>query len=299
MPSLAYSIVIATLGRPEHVARTLDGIARQTRRPEQVILVDASKDGKTREATETFSRLLPIRHLQAAEASAAKQRNQGAAGVTTPLVAFIDDDMDLRPDMCARICEVFDNDLTERIGGISARMEGASHPQPGGLLWLYYRLQAGYSDATYGARLFGPAINCFPCYERSSAELIGADWLNSACVFYRTPMFLREKFPDFHGSSFMEDVHLSARIAKTHALYFHAAALCTHCDGAKSAPRSDEKERARMRVRNQRIVAREVMHCSGPLFEAKLLLHKIFITIAILRWRKEARWDAIAGTWLS
>ena len=37
-----------------------------------------------------------------------------------------------------------------------ARIEGMSHPRPKGLLWLYYRIQAGYADRTYGGRLFGP-----------------------------------------------------------------------------------------------------------------------------------------------
>jgi hypothetical protein len=55
---------------------------------------------------------------------------------------------------------------------------------------------------------------------------------------------------------------------------------------------------ARMRIRNQRDVARDVMNLSGPVFEAKLLLHKLFVTVSILRWQKNARWDAIAGTWL-
>src|SRR5205085_4047936 len=144
------------------------------------------------------------------------------------------------------------------IGGVSARIEEIERPVPSRFSWWYYRLQAGYSDETYGAKLFGPAINCLPCYNESDDDLIPAQWLNSGCVFYRTPVFLREKFPDFHGYSFMEDVHLSARIAKTHRLFFHKRALCRHRDATNSLKRN-VKELARMRVRNQRAVARDVL----------------------------------------
>jgi hypothetical protein len=126
--------------------------------------------------------------------------------------------------------------------------------------------------------------------------LIPADWLNSACVFYRTPIFLKQQFPAFEGYSFMEDVHLSARIAKTHALYFHAGALCDHRDGGRGT-RSNVREIARMRIRNQRRVAREVLEVSGPSLEMKLLLQKLFSTIAILRRHEPAWWDDLVGTW--
>ncbi len=215
------------------------------------------RDG-VREVAAGFESRLPILYERAVKPSAAMQRNQGAAQITMPVIAFMDDDITLHPGACERICEVFDNDESRRVGGVSARIEGSSHPAPRGLLWWYYRLQAGYADETYGARLFGPAINCFPCYERAAAGLIPADWLNSACVFYRTPVFLKEQFPAFEGYSYMEDVHLSARIAKTHRLFFHAGALCDHRDGGRGT-RSNAREIARMRIRNQRRVAREVL----------------------------------------
>jgi GT2 family glycosyltransferase len=293
---LEYGMVIATHERAAHLAETLEALERQARLPARIVVVDSSKSEGVREVAAGFESRLPILYERALKPSAAIQRNQGAAKIAMPVIAFMDDDITLHPGACERICEVFDNDAAESIGGVSARIVGSSHPVPRGLLRWYYRLQAGYSDETYGARLFGPAINCFPCYERTAAELIPADWLNSACVFYRTPVFLKEQFPAFDGYSYMEDVHLSARIAKTHRLFFHAGALCDHRDGGRGT-RSNAREIARMRIRNQRRVALEVLDCSGPGLELKLFLQKMFSTIAILRRREPVWWEEIAGTW--
>jgi cellulose synthase/poly-beta-1,6-N-acetylglucosamine synthase-like glycosyltransferase len=259
-------------------------------------VVDSSRDEQTRAVVEAQSAALPLRYERAIEPSAAKQRNQGARQVTTPLVAFIDDDARLFPDTCEKLCRVFDEDPTGAIGGVAGRLTGTPRPVPRGLLWYYYRLQAGYAHATYGGKLLGPAVNCYPSYTETDGELIPADWLSSTCVFYRTTAFQAELFPSFSGYSFMEDVHLSARIARKHQVFFHRSALFEH-DDAPSSWKRDLAALARSRIRNQRMVAREVMGFSGPLFELKLLLHRLFVTVYLLRQRGEGTWKEITGTW--
>jgi len=293
---LAYSVVIATFERAEELRGTLLSLARQTRPPEQTIVIDASRDEKTRDLAGTFGQDLPLVYERATVASAAQQRNQGALLATAPLISFMDDDIVLAPGTCAALCEVFDRDEKGEVGGVAARITGMRHTVPKGLLWWYYRLQAGYADRTYGGQLFGPAINCLPSYSEESGDLIPAHWLNSTCVLYRRALFLSEKFPEFAGYSFMEDVHLSARIGKTHKLYFHASASCEHHD-APSTWKRDAKAMARMRIQNQRLVAREILQFSGPLFELKLLLHRLFATVSILRRREKNWWPTLVGTW--
>ena len=296
MTPLGYSLVIATFERPRELEEALSSILIQKRPPEETIIIDSSREQATREVVKSFESRIPLRYEQAAAPSAAMQRNQGARRVRTPLIGFLDDDVLLSPDTCAELCEVFDRDEKQEVGGVAARIEGMSHPRPLGLLWLYYRIQAGYPDRTYGGKLFGPAINCVPCYDESEGLLIRGDWLASTCVFYRRECFIREMFPDFHGYSSMEDVHLSGRIAKTHTLYFHAKALCEHRD-ASSPWKRDPGAMMRMRLRNQRLVSREIMGLSGPLLEWKMLLHRLFVSVYILRTRPPGWTDALIGAW--
>lgn len=301
MKELAYSFVIPAYELPDELDATLGGVLQQTRQPAAVIVVDSSKDDRVRRVVERWSDRLPTRYLKAEVASAAAQRNQGARTidpVATPLICFLDDDIALYPDTCARVCEAFEQDEQRGIGGIALRIDEIVRTEPHGWSWWYYRLQAGYRDRTYGGRLFGPAINCLPCYTESDGDLIPAEWLNSGGVFYRSELFLRELFPKFEGYSFMEDVHLSARIAKTHRLYFHKTARCQHRDGAATRPRDDHRARARMRIRNQRLVATDVLGLRGPVFELKMLLHRLFASVSILRSRPPAWRDELIGTWI-
>ncbi len=297
MSLLSYTPVIATFERPEDLRRLLESLAAQERKPAQVIIIDSSRDERTKEMVGAMNNGLDLCYERAEIPSAAEQRNQGVRLVKTPLVAFMDDDVTLYPDSCEKLCRVFEFDKEERTGGVVARMTGADRPVPRGLLWWYYRIQAGFDHPTYGGKLFGPAINCFPSYsEPQSEDLIPADWLHSGCVFYRTNVFLKERFPCFPGYSFMEDVHLSARVGKTHRLYFHTSARFDHHDSTSSWKR-DFKGIAQKRVRNQRLVAEEILGLKGGELEWKLLLHRLFVTIYLLRQRGPGFWQEIAGTW--
>lgn len=298
-PPLAYSLVIATFERPDDLEITLAGVVAQSRPPQEIIVVDSSRDDRTSALTGRWSGPCPLRYQRSHARSAARQRNEGAAlidGAASPVVGFLDDDITLYPDTCAKVLGVFDFDNEAKTGGVAVRIEDFERPEPRGWIWWYYRIQAGFADRTYGARLFGPAINCLPSYTEGEGDLVAADWLNSGCVFYRTALFHREQFPAFEGYSFMEDVHLSARIARTHRLYFHKTARCRHRDGSNSLKR-DVTGIARQRVRNQRLVCREVLGLSGAAFEAKLLLHKLFVSVAVMR-RRDASWkQELLGTW--
>lgn len=301
MTPAPYSLVIATFERPGDLAVTLAGVETQTHRPAEIIVADSSRDEETRALCESWSNRLPIQHIRSEFRSAARQRNQGAelTAPTSEVIGFMDDDITLHPEAAEQICRVFAADAKGEIGGISARIDEIQRTAPSRLTRLYYRLQAGYTDGTYGGRLFGPAINCLPCYNEpaeADGALIRAEWLNSGCVFYRREPFLREKFPSFEGYSFMEDVHCSARIAKTHRLYFHTRARCSHRDGTNSLKR-DHVTLARQRIANQRLVAREVLGLRGPRLAWKFFLHRLFASITILRQRQPGWTQSLRGTW--
>ena len=289
----AYSIVIATYERPRELGPMLASVAAQTHHPERVIVVDSSRDDETRRVADAYADKLPLLYERAIEPSAARQRNQGAAHVLTPLVAFIDDDAVLPPDLAEKLCAPFADETT---GGVAGRIDEPRRPVPRGLLRWYYRLQAGFDHPTYGGLVFGPAINCYPSYVEAKGDLQPSQWLSSTCVFYRTALFRAEQFPKFDGYSFMEDVHLSARIGKKHRLYFHRDAVFQHHD-ATSTWKRDQRTLARSRIQNQRRVAREILGFSGLQFEAKLLLHRLFVSVYLLRQRQPGWSDSLLGTW--
>lgn len=291
--ALGYSIVIATYERAAALRDALASVAQQTRLPERIVIVDASAGRESERVAQESS--LPTIYRRAERPSAAVQRNQGFRDVDSPLVAFIDDDVVLAPDVFGKLCAVFESQPDT--GGVSARMNGAEHSAPGALLRRYYRLQAGYDDATYGGRLFGAAINCFPCYAVQRDELIAADWLNLGCVMFRSELFRAELFPQFEGYSFGEDVHLSARIGNRSRLYFHATARYDHFPSMSPAKRHVFRN-ARMSAHNRRMIARDVQRLGGWELLWKDALHRLFVTVFLLRTRPAGWPQMIAGNWL-
>jgi glycosyltransferase involved in cell wall biosynthesis len=287
--SAEFSLVIATFERPDDLAITLGGVERQISRPMEIIVVDSSADARTRSLCEQWGGRLPVRWVKSDARSAARQRNAGAelTSAASAVIGFMDDDITLHPDTCALVTEVFAGDTAGEVGGVAVRIDEIERPPPSMLARCYYHLQAGYP------------INCLPCYTEpaeAGGNLIRAEWLNSGCVFYRREPFLRERFPAFEGYSFMEDVHLSARIARTHRLYFHTRARCSHRDGTNSL-KKDFAGLARQRIRNQRIVAREVMGLHGLPLAWKFLLHRLFASVTILRQHRLGWTRELIGTW--
>lgn len=289
-----FSIVISTLDRPQSLAEALASIAAQTHRPRAVIVVDASTGGASREVCEAAA-ALPLQYRKSDAPSSAMQRNAGAESVRTPLIAFMDDDVVLRPETMEKMCAPFADDPAGEIGGIGGRIDDQQHPRPRGLLWLYYRIQAGYWHPTYGGKVFGPAINCLPCYD-DAPGLIPGDWLNSTCVVYRTPVFAAEKFPEFTGYSYMEDVHLSTRVARKHRLYFEPRAIYAHRSQSSSF-KKNHKALAQSHARNRRLIATEILGQRGPVFALKSFLQRLFESFYIVRHRNPGWIDELIGTW--
>lgn len=288
----AYNVVIATLDRPKSLETVLNCLAVQQHPPALVILADASIGEETETLSRQYADRLPILYLRCATRSAAAQRNAGAERASTGLVGFLDDDIEFPPDHFTKLIGAFDNETA----GVSGREEGMSHRLPGPLLRLYYRLQAGFQHRDYGASLFGLAINTVPCYEHSDSSLICSPWLPSTCVIYRTSDFQAERFPDFAEYSYMEDVHLSARMARRGKLCFLPNARFVHRSGS-SAFKNNVRTLARHRIKNRQVVAREILGVTGKKAAWLLFLHRSFVTVYLLRsrpaeWRRE-----LAGTW--
>ena len=291
-----YSVVIATRNRTGFLKTTLESLAGQALRPQLVVLADASDDpAETRAAMESVPGLA-YSHQCLVNRSAARQRNAGAALVSTGLISFMDDDVKLEPDVMWRLAECFAGAENRDVRGVAARIKGMEHRTPGFFLWLYYRIQAGYSHADYGGRLFGPGLNCLPCYHNEDPEKIPADWLNSTCVMYRTELFNRVKFPDWDGYSFMEDVWLSAKIGKGGGLYFLKSACYEHFS-APGEHKADACSLARMRICNQKRIAREIQGIRPVMLKWKMLMHRMFVSV-ILLYRRGQNWkEEWRGLW--
>ncbi|WP_421839114.1 glycosyltransferase family 2 protein [Novosphingobium sp.] len=121
---LRIHIVIATVGRPALLRETVGLIARQTRRPDGVLIVAPAQDDF---GTAGASDVCP--ELALSPKGLCRQRNRALdlLGGRADIVLFLDDDFVMAPDYCAAIEALFASD--PGIAGITGNLvaDGVRH----------------------------------------------------------------------------------------------------------------------------------------------------------------------------
>ena len=90
--ALTVSVVIATRNRAEWLRDTLNSVARQSRCPDEVVVVDNASTDRTREVVLSFADQLNIRYVHEPRRGIPYARNTAVRSATGDIVAFIDDD---------------------------------------------------------------------------------------------------------------------------------------------------------------------------------------------------------------
>lgn len=118
-----YDIVIATRNRPAALGMSLPLIARQTRQPRKLIIVDASDNPNTLDAVLRACPPAPGVELlveRPARCNSSFQRNLGLRHVEAPVTLFPDDDSLWFPDTAAAMMAVYEQDRDGKVGGVTA-----------------------------------------------------------------------------------------------------------------------------------------------------------------------------------
>jgi GT2 family glycosyltransferase len=101
------SVAIATLDRPDKLARVLDSLAAGERLPDEVIVVDQSQGSDTREVVEAARGRLPLLYRHSSHRGLARNRNVAIRHATSPYLAFTDDDCVADPGWVRAIAQTF------------------------------------------------------------------------------------------------------------------------------------------------------------------------------------------------
>ena len=112
------SVIIPTLRRPEHLARSLESLARQTR-PASEILVGIRPDDHSNDAViEKFQKQLPLRSVEAKGVGVIGSMASCLREATGDYIALLDDDIELPPDWIERMVgHIRDNSGVLAAGG--------------------------------------------------------------------------------------------------------------------------------------------------------------------------------------
>lgn len=115
------TVIIVTYTRPDCVKTCLERLRKQTRLPEQVVVVDASADDHTKAICADFPESLYVRNRPGGYGSQARSRNIGLQQATGEIIAFIDDDSFAHPTWLEELVKPYDDPAVGGVGGRALR----------------------------------------------------------------------------------------------------------------------------------------------------------------------------------
>lgn len=225
---LRHTAIIITMDRLDELQVTVEGLARQTLPPQQLLIVDASREPVRREDFKSLQFECVIMHTQP---NICAQKNLGLSHANADVISFFDDDITLERDYCRFIVERFAKDEEGKIGGIGGVMRNPpKRSAPEVLFRKFFLLQTDHGKSRF--RLSG-----FPDPGFSFKEETTVEFLASTAVSFRSSAIGDVRFDErltghAHGlptgRGFSEDILFSTMIGRHHRLCILPAAGFIH-----------------------------------------------------------------------
>ncbi|MBI5641482.1 MAG: glycosyltransferase [Nitrospirae bacterium] len=213
---MTISFVIATKDRPHDLESLLKNLADQACRPDQLIIVDASKTSNEA-MTKRYSSCFDLQYIKyTASPSASAQRNAGIRAVRNDidLVGFLDDDVVLEKGAMGAML-FFWQTTPEDVAGCAfnlrnfepAGAEGFKHTGLAQMLGLYSRKKGVVMPSGWQTMI------------GTVGETIYVEWLPIGASVWRRQIFDLFQFEEyFSGYSYLEDLDFSYSVSRRYRL---------------------------------------------------------------------------------
>ena len=244
------SAIIATLGRPEPLARCLESLARQTIPVAEVVVVHCGEDAATEIVTRDERWLeagMHVRYFLYPERNCAAQRNFAIEQASHDNLLLIDDDVEVDARWAEELFKPIWDD--PKVGATMGNLLNQPMPKPTPFWRIYRILLHGKTRGLQPGLLVGAALpNGFPT---DAKDLIPCEWIGGGASALR-----REAFQSiggfasfFKGSSPGEDLDLGYRLSRNWKVYYVPSATCIHHQSAIGREKSDHHQYLAMRSR--------------------------------------------------
>jgi len=217
--TLTASIVIITMDRPLDVLTRLDALLEQTRLPEEVILVDASRNSclVADFISPAFEREGVLFVYERAEPSTSAQRNLGVERASGDVVFFLDDDIFLDPEYIQEVMSVYETKAKGSVGGVRGNLKPPfrSCSLPARLYQMFFLLDEFSLNRRAKIKLSGYCRHSCKVYSPTSIRICPSN-----CVSVWRDTFVEHLFDTtFGGYVIGEDVDLTWRLSSEKPIY--------------------------------------------------------------------------------
>ncbi len=275
------SVIICTKDRCADLVPHMVSLKKQTRLPNEVIVVDASvRDaGLIQELLKTYDSTFDKTFYIRALPGLTKQRNIGVKASEGEIIFFFDDDTVLEPEYIEKIMEVFERDEDGQIGGAIGRIKGVSSSKRWGIQWL----QKWFYLASSGDGCF--KASGLPTWPHWSDKGTNVEAVSGCQMSFRKRIIEKNPFDEnLSEYCYMEDDDIGYRVSRHYKIRYVPDALCEH----RASPSSRLKRRAvaRMLVVNQYYLFRKNISSQSLTYPlAMSFLGHILLSIRLRDWQ--------------
>lgn len=215
------SVIIGTKDRPESLSRLLDCLSRQTRRPDEVVIIDDGNPSQQSMAERLAAFNISYRYFKKDSPGIVKSRNFGAQEVSSgDIVLFLDDDVVIEKDYIKAILELFQEDKAGYLGGIG----GAVEHNLGHLRRAFLRMFCLDSNRQGVVLPSGWGVMV-----RKIKNPLYVEWLSGCNMGFRRKVFEEFQFDEaFGGNGWGDDRDFSYRVSRKFKLLVTPKAKVVH-----------------------------------------------------------------------
>jgi glycosyltransferase involved in cell wall biosynthesis len=212
------AFIVPTMDRENDLCRMLKSLEKQTRLPEQIIIVDGSYN-KVQHIIKEYDSL-KIDYVRVFPPSLAKQKNAGVKKVDRDitLVGYLDDDLEFYSDSVENMLSFWE-DASAEYGGAAFAVTNIDREV--GTLRKFLRI-----DSDKPGQVFS---NGFVSMLDNPMITTDVEWLYGGATVWRKSVINNYKYDEwFKGSGFMEDIDFSYNISEKYSLIVLAEARVQH-----------------------------------------------------------------------
>lgn len=294
------ALIICTYMRPHSLQKLLKSIMSQSKRPEQIIIVDGSTNQETKDLLFSHNIGLKVDYflVEKEHRGLTKQRNYGVSmiGPEIEIVSFLDDDVVLERNYFEEILStfsVFPNSIG--VGGIDLKENTFFKVQLGVKYsrFSYYKLDGWVCKESLrnkARKIFGlmPKIqpDLIPEYSHGrsgfppNGKVYRVEHLIGMSMSFRKKVFENLSFSKyFEGYGLYEDFDFCVRALKFGELYVNTSAQVWHYHEPSGRP--DTYKYGKMVIRNGWYVWKQRFPTNS--IDAKLKWHATAFLLALIR----------------
>ena len=221
-PQIAF--VVATKDRPADLRKMLQSLSDQSKRPDQVVIVDSSMES-AETVIDQFSGL-NIKYIRHPRPSASAQRNKGIGSVNADidLIGFLDDDIVFEKGAIEKMLKFWE-EAPEDVGGCAFNLKNPMRSHGSALKFSSFAEWLGIYSKSKGIVM----SSGWQTLTGTVSETMFVQWLPTTASVWRRDVFEQFQFDEyFNGYSYLEDLDFSLSVSKKYRLAVLAEAGFYH-----------------------------------------------------------------------